>query len=162
MTAGGLMAILLMVFLNLTGARPKRLSTPVSTWPPGPKIEEFLTAPRPPGAVGIGSSTTRLVSAGEEALLTLLEVGRRRTRPRPGNSAITARDGDGAPRELEFVAVAGDVNIEDRMTMLGDRPEVPDESEISLRLLRSTTPVRCATRSTTDVDIVTVEVEGRA
>ena len=48
---------------------------------------------------------------------------------------LTARTGRRSA-ELEFVAAAGDMNIEDRMAMLGDRPEVPDESEISLRLLR--------------------------
>ncbi len=154
MTAGGLMAILLMVFLNLTGARPKRLSTSLDM-AAGPKIEEFLTAEASRRGWD-GSATTRLVSAGEEALLTLLEVGES-----DGAAArqlrLTARTGRRSA-ELEFVAVAGDVNIEDRMTMLGDRPEVPDESEISLRLLRHyASSVRH--QQYHDIDIVTVRVE---
>ncbi|MXX85233.1 MAG: hypothetical protein F4Y71_02100 [Acidobacteria bacterium] len=157
MTAGGLMAILLMVFLNLTGARPKRLAT-ILDMEAGPKIDEFLTSEAFRRGWD-GSSTARLVSAGEEALLTLLEVGE------AGDAEVrqlrlTARTGRRSA-ELEFVAVAGDVNIEDRMTMLGDRPEVPDESEISLRLLRHyASSVRH--QKYPDVDIVTVEVEGRA
>ncbi len=157
MTAGGLMAILLMVFLNLTGARPKRLSTSLDM-AAGPKIEEFLTAEASRRGWD-GSGTTRLVSAGEEALLTLLEVGESDAAA-ARQLRLTARTGRRSA-ELEFVAVAGDVNIEDRMTMLGDRPEVPDESEISLRLLRHyASSVRH--QKYPDVDIVTVEVERRA
>ena len=157
MTAGGLMAILLMVFLNLTGARPKRLVT-VLDMEAGPKIEEFLTSEASRRGWD-GSSTTRLVSAGEEALLTLLEVGESddgATR----QLRLTARTGRRSA-ELEFVAAAGSLNIEDRLTMMGDRPEVPDESEISLRLLKHyASSVRH--QKYHDVDIVTVEVEGRA
>lgn len=157
MTAGGLMAILLMVFLNLTGARPRRLATRLDL-AAGVKIEEFLTAEaerrgwdRP--------AVMRLVSAGEEALLTLLEAtdptetGARQLR-------LTARTGRRSA-ELEFVGAAGETNIEDRLAMMGDRPEAPDESEISLRLLRHyASSVRH--QQYYDVDIVTVEVEGRA
>ena len=157
MTAGGLMAIVLMVFLNLTGARPKRLDTSLDM-SAGAKIEEFLR--RQAGRRGWDeASTGRLVSAGEEALLTLLEGGE------SGESAarqlrLTARTGRRSA-ELEFVAAAGDMNIEDRMAMLGDRPEVPDGSEISLRLLRHyASSVRH--QKYPDVDIVTVEVAGRA
>ena len=157
MTAGGLMAIVLMVFLNLTGARPKRLDASLDL-SAGAKIEEFLR--RQAGRRGWDeASTGRLVSAGEEALLTLLpdgesdEAGARQLR-------LTARTGRRSA-ELEFVAAAGGTNIEDRMALLGDRPEVPDESEISLRLLRHyASSVRH--QKYPDVDIVTVEVAGRA
>ena len=157
MTAGGLVAILLMVFLNVTGARPKRLQASLDM-SAGAKIEEFLRAQADRRGWDAGS-TTRLVSAGEEALLTLLgdgelvEAGARQLR-------LTARTGRRSA-ELEFVAAAGDLNVEDRLAMMGDRPEVPDESEISLRLLRHyASSVRH--QKYHDVDIVTVEVAGRA
>lgn len=157
MTAGGLVAILLMVFLNLTGARPKRLLASLDM-SAGARIEEFLRAEADRRGWDQGS-TTRLVSAGEEALLTLLEeggsgqTGARQLR-------LTARTGRRSA-ELEFVAAAGDLNIEDRMTMMGDRPEAPDESEISLRLLKHyASSVRH--QKYHDVDIVTVEVAARA
>ena len=155
MTAGGLMAILLMAFLNLTGARPKRLDTSLDV-AAGAKIEDFLRGEAErrrwdPRAAG------RLVSAGEEALLTLVEAhgpaaaGTRQLR-------LTARTGRRSA-ELEFVAAEGGLNIEDRMALLGDRPEVPDEGEISLRLLRHyASSVRH--QKYPDVDIVTVKVDG--
>ena len=156
MTAGGLMAILLMIFVNLTGARPRRLDTPLDL-SAGTRIEDFLT--RQAQKRGWDeSSTARLVAAGEEALLTLVAAGG------PGDGGarqlrLTSRTARRSA-ELEFVAAAGGVNIEDRMTMLGDRPEVPDESEISLRLLRHyASSVRH--QKYPDVDIVTVEVDGR-
>ena len=157
MTAGGLMAILLMVFLNLTGARPKRLDASLDM-SAGAKIEEFLR--RQAGRRGWDeASTGRLVSAGEEALLTLLPDGES-DESASRQLRLTARTGRRSA-ELEFVAAAGDMNIEDRMAMLGDRPEVPDESEISLRLLRHyASSVRH--QKYPDVDIVTVEVTGRA
>jgi len=157
MTAGGLVAILLMVFLNLTGARPKRLLATLDM-SAGAKIEDFLRAQAGRRGWDEGS-ISRLVSAGEEALLTLLEGGA------PGEAEarrlrLTARTGRRSA-ELEFVAAAGDLNIEDRLTMMGDRPEVPDESEISLRLLKHyASSVRH--QKYHDVDIVTVEVEGRS
>lgn len=157
MTAGGLMAILLMVFLNLTGARPKRLDTSLDM-AAGPKIEEFLTAEASRRGWD-GSSTNRLVSAGEEALLTLLDAGET-AEAAARQLRLTARTGRRSA-ELEFVAAAGGLNIEDRLAMMGDRPEVPDESEISLRLLKHyASSVRH--QKYHDVDIVTVEVSGRA
>ena len=157
MTAGGLMAILLMVFVNLTDARPRRLQASLDM-AAGGKIEEFLTGEADQRGWG-PRSTTRLVSAGEEALLTLVEAG---VAGEAGTRQLrlTARTGRRSA-ELEFVAAAGDLNIEDRLTLMGDRPEVPEESEISLRLLRHyASSVRH--QKYHDVDIVTVEVEGRA
>ena len=158
MTAGGLMAILLMLFLNATGARPRRLETDLDL-AAGARIEEFLTAEAERRGWN-ELSTLRLVAAGEEALLILLEAGQG-AGPEPARRLrLTARTGRRSA-ELEFVAASGGANIEDRMAMLGDRPEVPDESELSLRLLRHhASSVRH--QKYPDVDIVTVEVEGRA
>ena len=154
MTAGGLMAILLMIFLNLTGARPRRLDTALDM-SAGARIEEFLRRQADRRGWDEGS-TARLVSAGEEPLLTLLDVGEH-DEAGVRQLRLTNRTARRSA-ELEFVAAAGGVNIEDRMAMLGDRPEVPDESEISLRLLRHyASSVRH--RKYPDVDIVTVEVE---
>ena len=157
MTAGGLVAILLMVFLNLTGARPRRLATSLDL-AAGAKIEEFLTGQ----AERRGwdrSAIMRLASAAEEALLTLLETGDP-TAAESRQLRLTARTGRHSA-ELEFVAAAGDVNIEDRLAMMRDRRELDDEREISLRLLRHyASSVRH--QKYYDVDIVTVEVAGNS
>ena len=154
MTAGGLVAMVLMVFMNLTGTRARRLQAPLDM-SAGARIEAFLYAEarrrRWPPTAG-----ARLVSAGEEALLSLLEGrgGGQEAR----KLQLTARTGRHSA-ELEFVAAAGDVNIEDRMALLGDSRAAPDERDISLRLLKHyASSVRH--QKYYDVDIVTVEVAG--
>ena len=60
--------------------------------------------------------------------------------------------------ELEFSAVSGDENIEDRLAYLSEEPEIEDEREISFRLLRHyASSVRH--QKYHNVDIVTVQVE---
>ena len=61
--------------------------------------------------------------------------------------------------ELEFSAVSGDENIEDRLAYLNEQPEIEDEREISFRLLRYyASSVRH--RKYHNVDIITVQVDG--
>ena len=60
--------------------------------------------------------------------------------------------------ELEFSAIPGDENIEDRLAYLSEEPEIEDEREISFRLLRHyASSVRH--QKYHNVDIVTVQVE---
>ena len=97
----------------------------------------------------------------EETLLGLLDqveqddaYGTRRLRV-----AARAEAGD---VELEFLAVAGEGNIEDRMALAaGHATEIPVEQDFSLRLLRHiATSVRH--QKYHDTDIVTVRVAGEA
>ena len=61
--------------------------------------------------------------------------------------------------ELEFSAVSGEENIEDRLAYLDEEPEIEDEREISFRLLRYyASSVRH--QKYHNVDIITVQVEG--
>ena len=61
--------------------------------------------------------------------------------------------------ELEFSAVSGDDNIEDRLAYLDEQPEIEDEREISFRLLRHyASSVRHQKYHNTD--IITAVVEG--
>ena len=156
MTAGGLAAILMTLFLELTRPRPHRLRTDLKT-NAYPAIDKFLTE----FAKTRGWSeamTDRLRAVGEETLLTLIrqdEVsGRRRLQ-------ISARN-DGRAAELEFVAATEDANIEDRIALLGDRVAGQQaEEEVSLRLLRHlASSVRHQQYHETDV--VTVRVEASA
>ena len=65
----------------------------------------------------------------------------------------------GGTVEMEFLAVFEKENIEDRLAYLSDQAEVPDEHEISFRLLRHyASSVRH--RKYHGIDIVTVQVEG--
>ena len=62
--------------------------------------------------------------------------------------------------EMEFLAVFEEENIEDQLAYLSERAEVPDESEVSFRLLRHyASTVRH--RKYHGMDIVTVQSKVR-
>ena len=158
-TAGGLVAILITLFMEMTKPRQSRIETvlDVSVLP---KIREFLAA----FAARSGwdeSMVSRLDAAAEETLLTLTvqdgdgaERGHRRL-------LLTARKEDGGA-VLEFVAASGEDNLQDRIALLVEEARGnPVEREISLRLLRHlASSVRHEQYH--DTDIVTVRVEAPA
>ena len=157
MTAGGLVAILMTLFVELTGPRRSRIEVAfdVSALP---KLSEFLRA----FASRVGWDTAmadRLDAVGEEALLTLLEDkseaerGQRRL-------LLAVHEEDGGAH-LEFIASTGEDNIQDRIALLGARAAgelIEIEQEVSLRLLRHlASSVRH--QQYYDTDIVTVRVD---
>ena len=160
MTAGGLTALLLTLFVQLAEPRRRRIEVPfeISVLP---EIREFL------GAFASGSGwgeamTERLDSASEETLLTLLE--HYRSEDRDGDAErrlllIAHKERDEAV--LEFIASTGDANLEDQIALLSERAteaEAHAEDEVSLRLLRH---VASSVRHQQyhDTDIVTVRVK---
>ena len=157
MTSGALVAIIMVAFIELTGLRRRRLKVALSI-DALPKIDQFLRefASR---AKWNASSADRLASAGEETLSILLQentdgaVG-------PGRRlAVTVRL-DGRSAELEFVTALEGENMQDRMAYLSELPPVPDEREVSFRLLlHYASKVRH--QKYHGVDVVTVNVEGR-
>ena len=156
MTAGGLAAILLTAFMELTARRRKRLQVELSN-ASLPGIDEYLRG----FAASIGWSepaTGRLCAAGEETLSILIEQTRE---PAPEGGrllVITARHVEGTA-ELELLAAAAGENLEDRLAYLSEQPEIIDEHEISFRLLRHyASSVRH--QKYHDLDIVTVRVDG--
>ena len=131
-TTGGIAAILLTLFVELTGSRRSRIETAFDL-EVLPKIREFLAT----FAVRSGwdaAMAARLDAACEETLLTLVrededEENRRRVR------LSAHREGNGAV--LEFVVTSREDNIQDRLALLADDPgDAPAEVEVSLRLLR--------------------------
>ena len=157
MTSGGLTAIFLTLLLESLGARRRRIETLLD---PNalPKIEAFLRdfATRRGWSENV---TDRICSAGEEALLSL--VGRSEAGTDGGGNRrlmVIARGND-RQAELEFVASAGEENLEDLMVLLS-RHQTDDsvEHELSLRLLRHyASSVRHQQYHGTD--IVTVRVD---
>ncbi len=156
MTAGGLTAMLLTVFINLTGPKRRRIETELDMGALD-RIREFLNG----FATGKGWSAgalDRLSLVAEETLLILSQleddtgtVKKRRL------LLVAVEDGDTA--ELEFIAASDTGNIEDRIALLGKQAsEDAVEHEISLRLLRHfASSVRHQQYS--DADIVTVRVK---
>ena len=157
MTAGGLAAIVLTAFMELTAPRRRRLEVELAV-ASLPGIDAFLRE----FAAKIGWSapaTERLCAAGEETLSILLQQAEDGTGGDSGRHLIlTARLAADGASELEFLAAASGENLEDRLAYLSEQPEIVDEHEISFRLLRHyASSVRH--QKYHDLDIVAVQVE---
>ena len=157
MTAGGLTAILLTLFMELTGPRRRRIEVELGV-EALPEIETFLR--------GFASrrgwsakAMQRLCAAGEEALLSLARQEDEGRTDEGRRLLLIARGSRGAA-ELEFIAAPGAENLEDRMVLLAERGGgAPAEHETSLRLLRHYAS-SVYHQQYHDTDIVTVRVEG--
>jgi NCS2 family nucleobase:cation symporter-2/xanthine permease XanP len=156
MAAGGLAALIMTGFLELTSPRRQRIETELSAGALK-KIDEVLD--RMSSRKGWGEQMVRRLRLVAEETIATLSARR-----------IEGVEGDGSRRlrlvirpsragaEMEFVASFGDGNLEDRLALIGDQPaEGPVEHEISLRLLRHfASSVRH--QQYLDTDIVTVKI----
>ena len=159
MTSGGLAAILMTLFLELSRSRRQRVHTALSV-DAYPAIDTFLGK----FATSRGWSeamSDRLRAVGEETLLTLLPEDAKDDREggRAERNLRVVASSDGRAAELEFVAAAAGSNIEDQMALIGERAVgEPVDVEVSLRLLRHyASSVRH--QQYHDTDVVTVRVE---
>ena len=156
MTAGGLTAMVLTLFVELTATRRRRLDVPLD----GKVLPEIDTLLRDfAGRLRWNAdSTERLCSAGEETLLSLVRQEEEAADVEGRRLRVVARNDHGTV-ELEFIAAVGETNLEDRMILLTDEADTPNERELSLRLLRHyAASVRH--QQYHDIDIVTVRVDG--
>ena len=155
-TVGGLVAILMTLFLELTAPRRSRLEVEFDL-SVLPKIREFLAVFADRNGWD-AKMLHRLEAAGEETLLTLTGRDERDGERRRRRLFLSAqRQGGGAV--LEFVAAVGEENVQDRIALLGERPDdLLMEREVSLRLLRH---IASSVRHQQfhETDIVTVRVE---
>ena len=157
MTAGGLTAIVLTVFMELTGPRRKRIETAL-TVEALPEVVAFLRD-FASGRSWSPTSIQRLCSADEEALLSLVKPDAGAGAQGKRRLLVIAR-GSRKSAELEFIAAPGEENLEDRMVLLAEPGGgAPAEHEISLRLLRHHAS-SVYHQQYHDTDIVTVRVEG--
>ena len=156
MTSGAIAAVIMMVFLELTAPRRRKLEMPMDE-DSLPRLTEFLTQ----FGSRIGwdqDSTDRLVLVGEETLNSLAsdmleEEGTRKRRLMVKAHAV------GTGVELEFVSGSEGENLEDQLTYLEEPADVPDVREISFRLLRHyASSVRH--QKYHGVDVVYVQVAG--
>ena len=158
MTSGGLAALLLSVFVELTGPRRKRLATSLGM-DALPGIQAFLSdfSAR---ARWDDAMAQRVALAAEEALVSLLgEEGEEGDDAADGRRLrVSVRSVPGAV-ELEFIAASGEGNIEDRLALVGEHAvEIPTQHDFSLRLLRHlATSVRH--QKYHDADILSLRVE---
>ena len=156
MTSGAIVAILMTLFMELTRPRRRRLQLALDS-EAQPRIDEllrrFASANRWDEA-----ATARLTAAGEETLAILLQEDDEVTAGRARRLSVSARMEDGGA-EMEFVTALEGDNMEDRLSYLGELPSIPDENEVSFRLLRHyASSVRH--QKYHGVDIITVSVDG--
>ena len=155
MTVGGLTVIVLMQFVELTGARRRHLKTEL-TMESHARVDAFLAdfaarGKRPP------EMADRLRAVGEEMLVILAQPPKSGRASAGRQLVLLARD-DGDAVDLEFVATTDDSNLEDRLALLGEQVAgAPVEEEVSLRLLRHyASSVRH--QQFHDTDVLTVRV----
>ena len=155
MTAGGLVAILLSLFLELTAPRRARIETRIDVAALS-KIREFLGAFASRNGWG-EAMVNRLEAASEETLLTLMERKEESADEHRRLRLVARKEGDQAV--LEFVAATGEENLQDRIALLGERTAgAPAEQEVSLRLLRHVAS-SVLHQQYYDMDIVTIRVD---
>ena len=157
MTSGALVAVILMTLLELTGPRRRKLEVSLNT-DALPALTEFMRnfASR---SGWNRPSTDRLVLVAEETLTSLLvEDEEESSEDGPRRLIVSARTAMGGA-ELEFVSGSEGENLEDKLAYLGESPDIPDERDISFRLLRHyASSVRH--QKYHGVDVVTVSVSG--
>ena len=133
MTSGAIVAVALMAFVELSKPRRRRLRVPLDDDAPQ-QVDDFLRA----FASRINWNPTasdRLAAAGEETLVILSQDEEPTESDSPRRLTVSARR-EGGNVELEFVSALEGENVEDRLTYLSALPAVPDDGEVSLRLLR--------------------------
>ncbi len=156
LTAGGLVAILITLILEITAPRRKRIAVEldVASLPMLRDFVDAFVARRGWNAAIV----QRIEAVCEEGLLTLIRPeGDDAPRLGPRRLVVVARAEEGGA-VIEFVAAPGEQNIEDSMTLLAEHAtEETMERELSLRLLRHmASSVRH--QQYHDTDILTVRV----
>ena len=117
-TAGGLVAILLTLFLELTAPRRRRIQVDFNARAL-PKIREFLLSFASHNGWD-GDMTHRLDAAAEETLLTLLQQDEGEFTSERRRLLLTAYKENGGAI-LEFIAASGEENLQDRIALLSER-----------------------------------------
>ena len=132
MTAGAIVAVALSAFSELTSSRRRSLQVGLDD-EALPQVLDF--------ARGFATrhkwddvAADRLPAVSEETLAIPMQYGEEDDRA-PKRLSVSARLEDGAA-ELEFTLALEGENVEDRQAYISELPQVPDESEISHRLLR--------------------------
>ena len=155
MTAGGLCAILMNLFVMVTAPPRREIELPLTT-SILPRIREFLALFAARDGMG-NLIASRLELASEETLLTLIDENDD-AQPARNLRLVVYRDGSDAV--LEFIASPGGENIQDLLTVIKEGPSEPSaDREVSLRLLRHAAS-SVNHQQYHDVDIVTIRVKG--
>ena len=160
-TTGGLAAVIMVLYLELTSPRRMRFQSRLHI-DSLPDLNDFMA--RFAAKRGWNEAMRdRLSTVAEETLLTLTPLdlsldGDEDTEDGTGRTLIVLAASDGAVADLEFIGGGNEANLEDRIRQLQQHDtQDPVEEELSLRLLRSfAQSVRH--QQYHDTDIITVRV----
>ena len=155
MTSGALVAVVMILFLELTRSKRRRLQVTLaseSLHGVYKFLREFASR-----AAWNPASQDRLASADEETLAILMQDNDEVT---PLRLTVTASS-TGNSVELEFVTSPEGKNVEDHLAHLRSLPPAPNERELSFRLLLYyASSVRQQKYHDVDVLMVTMEAPG--
>ncbi len=133
---GGMAAIGMTVFTEMSSFRPKKLRTELSQ-SSLPSLDDFLCQFADSHSwAAEGKNRLRLV--GEEVMLSLLKEENAGSAEQKRSLIATIRP-DSSSAELEIVVASDDAiqgNIENRMAYLGQDQALEDEQQLSVRMLR--------------------------
>ena len=160
-TTGGLAAVIMVVYLEITSPRRMRFHSPLHI-DSLPDLNEFMARFAANGGWG-EAMKDRLSAVAEETLLTLAPLDLsldavEEDASQSNRTLIVLAASDGPVADLEFIGGGNEANLEDRIRQLQQHDtQDPVEEELSLRLLRSfAQSVRHQQYS--DTDIITVRV----
>ena len=132
MTAGAIVAILLVLFTELTKGRRNKLTINLES-ESLPSLNTFLTD-LVSKAGWNESSTQRLTAAGEETL-AILQQEYPDTHTEVPHLLVSGRI-EGQSAVVDFLTSLEGQNMEDRLAYLGEISPIPDDREVSYRLLQ--------------------------
>ena len=165
-TTGGLAAIVMILYLELTNPRRMRFQARLDV-ESLPQLNEFIDRfARRRG--WDNAMKERLSAVAEETLLTLAppdflgldgeDEGDEESPVKEERRLIVIASSEGPIADLEFIGGGNDANVEDRLRQLQQHDsETPAEQELSLRLLRSYAS-SVKHQQFHDTDIITVRV----
>ncbi len=158
MTSGGLTAIFLTLFVEMTSARRRQLKAPFALTSL-PAIREFLGKYAQKNGWD-GSVKDRLGAVAEEALLTLINQTEEAQHELTRRHLLLSIQREGDQAVMEVIAAPNEENLEDRMALLGDHADgISVEKEVSLRILRHyASSVHHQQYHDTDIITITVDV----
>ncbi len=156
MTSGAIAALLMVLFVELFRRRGRRLQVALDD-DAAARIDEFLRG-FASNAGWNDDSTSRLTAAGEETLAILRQEEDDVTAGAARRLVVSARV-EGNTAQMEFVTALEGENMEDRLSYLGELPAIPDDKEVSFRLLRHYAS-SVQHQKYHGVDIITVSVDG--
>lgn len=155
MTAGAMAAVLMVGFMELMGTRQWCLRVPLDVETLG-TVREFLES-HAARARWNPDSIRKLTAAAEETLDILAQDDTADGADMPRRLAMNTRINSNLA-VVEFATLIDATNLEDKLAYVSDLPPVPDERELSFRLLRHyASSVRH--QSYDGIDIVEISVD---